>query len=265
MSRAATAFLSLILATTASAGAPVEVMILGTYHMGNPGLDLHNMKADDVLAPERQKQLKDVVDSLARFRPNRVAVERNADDQPNHTVPVYHDYLAGERQESRNEIDQIAFRLAKKLNLAEVHGIDVDGNFPYEAVEAFAKKAGRYAELEQASSDVEKRMQAFSARQQTSTIGQLLYSMNTAQAIRDDSSFYMNLLFMGDGKTQPGAELVGQWTMRNLQICARLAQMVEPGDRVIVVYGAGHSALLRQCASDMPDWKLIEPNDFLPH
>ena len=31
----------------------VEVMVLGTYHMGNPGADMVNMEADDVLAPAR--------------------------------------------------------------------------------------------------------------------------------------------------------------------------------------------------------------------
>jgi hypothetical protein len=36
---------------------PVEVMVLGTYHFGNPGLDLNNMKADSVLTPARQREL----------------------------------------------------------------------------------------------------------------------------------------------------------------------------------------------------------------
>ena len=43
----------------------VEVMILGTYHMSNPGRDLHNMRADDVLAPKRQSELEAVASGLA--------------------------------------------------------------------------------------------------------------------------------------------------------------------------------------------------------
>ena len=31
------------------------ILLLGTYHMGNPGLDMHNVKSDDVLALNRQK------------------------------------------------------------------------------------------------------------------------------------------------------------------------------------------------------------------
>jgi hypothetical protein len=33
---------------------------------------------------------------------------------------------------------------------------------------------------------------------------------------------------------------------------------------VVVMFGAGHAFLLRQCVAEMPGWKLVEPNDFLP-
>jgi len=29
-----------------------EILVLGTYHMANPGHDVHNMQADDVLSPK---------------------------------------------------------------------------------------------------------------------------------------------------------------------------------------------------------------------
>ena len=33
-------------------------LLLGTYHMGNPGLDVHNVQADDVLSPKRQEEIQ---------------------------------------------------------------------------------------------------------------------------------------------------------------------------------------------------------------
>src|SRR4051812_37581346 len=33
---------------------PIQVMILGVYHFGNPGRDLHNVQAEDVTTPRRQ-------------------------------------------------------------------------------------------------------------------------------------------------------------------------------------------------------------------
>ena len=59
---------------------PVEVMILGTYHFNNPGQDLHNARIDSVLTPDKQAQLESVAESLARFQPTAVAVERVASE-----------------------------------------------------------------------------------------------------------------------------------------------------------------------------------------
>ena len=36
-------------ATSAGTENPVEVMVVGMYHMSNPGHDLHDAKSDDVL------------------------------------------------------------------------------------------------------------------------------------------------------------------------------------------------------------------------
>ena len=56
-----------------------QVLVLGVYHMANPGRDLFNMPADDVLAPKRQAEILELVEVLKRFRPTKVAVERAGD------------------------------------------------------------------------------------------------------------------------------------------------------------------------------------------
>jgi len=66
---------SISLAQTPASSAPAQVMMLGTYHFGNPGQDLHNMKADNVLTPKKQAELADVAARLARFKPTEIAVE----------------------------------------------------------------------------------------------------------------------------------------------------------------------------------------------
>lgn len=243
---------------------PIQVMVLGTYHMGNPGLDLHNAKVDDVLTAERQKQVRAVIDGLARFKPTRVAVERNADTEPGHTLPSYREYLDGKRQDSRNEIDQIGFRLAKHMQHAHAYGIDVSGDFPFEAVQAFAEQHGKAAQLQQGMDKIGAMVKAFENSQKTQTVAQLLRTMNEPKSVASDHGWYMDALRYGAGVDQPGAHLVASWVARNLQICARLVQIAEPGDRIVVLYGAGHSHLLRQCVREMPGWKLVEANSYLP-
>lgn len=232
--------------------------------MGNPDRDLHNAKIDDVLSADRQKQVRAVVEGLARFKPTRVAVEWQADTEPGHALPAYRDYLVGKRKESRNEIDQIGFRLAKRMQHAQAYGIDVEGDFPFEAMQAFAEQHGLAAQLQQGMDAVGTRVKQFEESQSTQSIAQLLRTMNDAEAMAEDHAWYMDALRYGAAGDQPGAQLVASWVGRNLQICARLVQIAEPGDRIVVVFGAGHGYLLRQCVQQMPGWKLVEANAFLP-
>src|ERR1035438_8610935 len=50
-------------AQNACAGKP-QVMVLGTYHMANPGRDIYNMQADDVRSPKRQQELAQLTDEI---------------------------------------------------------------------------------------------------------------------------------------------------------------------------------------------------------
>ena len=51
------------------------IMILGSYHMDNPGADAVNFEADDVLTAKRQRELQQLIERLARFKPTKIAVE----------------------------------------------------------------------------------------------------------------------------------------------------------------------------------------------
>src|SRR5919107_284495 len=59
------------------------ILLLGTFHFRDRGLDAYRPRyAVDVLNPERQRELEDVVARLTDFRPTKVAVERHALWQP---------------------------------------------------------------------------------------------------------------------------------------------------------------------------------------
>src|SRR5207247_312395 len=55
--------------------ARAEVLVLGVYHMANPGHDIFNMQADDVLAPKRQAEIAQVIAALKKFNPTKIALE----------------------------------------------------------------------------------------------------------------------------------------------------------------------------------------------
>jgi hypothetical protein len=253
----------LLVAQSGAAGAaePVSVMIVGGFHMSNPGRDMHNVQADDMLAPKRQAQIAEVTNALAKFRPTLVAVEWPDNDV---TRKRYDAYLKGTLEPSTNEVVQLGFRLAKTAGLKSVAGIDVDGEFPYDAVADYASKHGMDNVLAAGNAEVEKFVRTQSEMLANRRVGDVLRSLNDPARIAKDNDFYRSMLVVGGGADQPGAELLTQWYRRNFLICANLVQRAKPGDRVVVFYGSGHAFLLRQCVTEMPGYRLVEANNYLP-
>lgn len=236
-----------------------QVMVVGLFHLSNPGRDMFNTRIDDVLAEKRQAELARIVEGLARFEPTAVMVEwpQEATDER------YAAYRAGTLEPSRNEVVQLGFRLAKHAGLDRVHGIDADGEFPFEPVKAFAEAHGRGDELDAALSGIGSEVQATNQRIEKDSIGAVLRYMNAPGHALRDHGFYADMLRYGEGDEQPGAALVSAWYARNLAICAKLLQALPPGGRAVVFYGAGHAHLLRQCVVEAPGVELVEAVDYL--
>lgn len=250
----------LVSAAEAPPAGPAKVMVVGTYHFENPGADLHNVAATDVMTPGRQAELQSVMFGLAAFEPTRVAVEWPADA----ATTAYAGYVAGTTPPRANEVVQLGFRLARAFGHDTVLGLDVPGDFPFEDVQAWAQANGKAAELDALLAEVGGIVDAITARQETQSIGQVLRAMNTPEANASARDFYAAMLRFGAGAQQPGVALVAAWERRNLAICANLLQALAPGDRVVVFYGQGHAYLLQRCIEESPGVELVQANDYLP-
>jgi len=238
---------------------PVRVMVVGVFHMSNPGQDMANVQAPDPTTPQRQAEIARVVGGLARFRPTAVATEWPADL----VAERYARYRAGTLPPSRNEVVQLGFRLGQMTG-ARVYGADMDGDFPFEPVAAYAASHGMEGWIQDMMGVAQRETRESSARLARGTIGAELRRMNQPAWIAAGNGFYASALRVGGGDAQPGADLVAAWTQRNLRICARIIQESKPGDRVVVIFGAGHAYLLRRCFQETPGFVLVEPNRYLP-
>ena len=78
-----------------------------------------------------------------------------------------------------------------------------------------------------------------------------------------DMDFYYGILGYADGKDTPGADLNSRWYLRNARIFTNLMRLSKPGDRVLVVYGSGHSYWLRHFASETPGYSNVDPVPYL--
>lgn len=68
---------------------------------------------------------------------------------------------------------------------------------------------------------------------------------------------------VGSGVSYPGADAATAWYNRNLRIFANLQRVTTPGDRILIIYGLGHTSILRHCLEASPDYDLLEVSTYL--
>lgn len=243
--------------------APVraEVLVLGTFHMANPGHDIHNMHADDVLAPRRQAEIEQVVAALEKFHPTKIAVE--ADAGGDRIPKAYADTLAGTRELTRNEIEQIGFRLAKKLGHKTVYPVDADGDFPWQRLVNYARGSGRSKEFDALNGEIGEMVKAENATLASHTILETLLAMNADEAVAGYVGWYFRIARFGEPGDWAGADLVSDWFRRNMRIYANVLKLVDsPEERVLVVFGAGHLGWLQHDIASNPELRLRKLAEF---
>jgi len=239
-----------------------EVLVLGVYHMANPGHDIFNTKADDVLAPKRQQEITQLIEVLKKFNPTKIALE--ADPFSQRVTREYSDYLAGKYTLSRNEIDQIGYRLAKELGHKAVYPVDSDGEFPYQRLVNYAKASGRSKELDAIQGEFGVVVKAQNEYLASHTVLETLLYMNSDDAVTAGAASYARLARLGEPGDWAGADLNSDWFRRNMRIYSNVMQLVSsPNERVLVIFGAGHLAWLQHDFASNPDLRLRKLEEFV--
>lgn len=237
--------LAISIASWAQSDARPEVLVLGTYHMSNPGHDIHNMQADDVLSPRRQQEIAKLIEVLKRFHPTKIAIE--ADVASQRVRQEYSDYFAGKYTLSRNETNQIGYRLAKQLGHQAVYPVDVDGEFPWQRLVNYAKANGRAEKLDAINANWGKLVKEQGDFLRSHTVLETLEFMNSDSRAAKDMALYYATVPYGDPFDYAGSDLLAAWYQRNIRIYHNIVKLIEsPNERILVIYGVGHLAWLRQ-------------------
>lgn len=250
---------------------PVQVMVLAVPHLDNPGRDVNNATIDPVTTPEKQTQLAWIAEDLARFRPTAIAIESVAPD-PSSMIDVgFRSYRPEWLLSRADERVQIGYRLAALAGVDRVYAVDerdrdgIPTYFPYGAVAAWAQANDRAGDLQAMGGVARQYLAELERRQRIETLGRLLAEVNAPDEPMStaNASLYYGFLRFGSGDNLPGAELNGRWYTRNALIFAKLMQVAQPGDRIVLMFGAGHAYWLRHFASTTPGYVLVEPTDYL--
>lgn len=238
-------------------------LILGTFHFEGSTSDLMSTSLPNVQSEKRQKEMEAIVEALAHFKPTKIAVEIQVGSKK--VQELYDAYLKGERPLGDGEMDQIGFRLAKRMGHAKIWPVDHRSDMDFDGVMKAADQYGQKHYLEQAMGFGQSYMADLTRRIGSDSLSSVLRHMNEPKGLDEGHGLYLLLAQIGTVDDPKGAELLAGWYRRNLLIYTNLVRLVESSEeRVLLVIGAGHAKLIRDNVSLSPNLRLEEPLSYLP-
>ena len=261
------------------------IMILGSTHLANDGLDVYNTKMDDVRAPKRQREIEQLVEQLKEFKPTKIALERDEKTHGAGTQTEYQGYLEGTYELKQSESDQIGFRLAKQMGHPKLYCVDYrldyrkdDPIIPFDEFNwdlvnyiGFAKARNQEHLLpppptrEGKVTQDEKGVTWIEPEKYISIIDMYIQD-NDPESIREDHQEYLRFIArVGLGDEYPGANWLSHyWYDRNLKTFVNLTRITESADdRILLIIGAGHVYLIQQFFKESGDYIVESPLKYL--
>lgn len=223
-----------------------QVMMFGTFHFTNPGLDVVKHDEINVLTEDNQAYLLAMTKRIAdEFKPTAVLVECALTSQAK-IDQEYAQYLRGEHALSVNEIDQVGYRVAQQAGLTQVICFD-EREVQWKAEALHKQMPESDPELQtEFESMVGELVAEFNKLSATLTLQEMLREMNSTHRDTQNKSFYLltnEVGAMGDGFY--GADASASWWHRNFRMYANVQKVAQPGARVLVLAGQGHTAIMK--------------------
>jgi hypothetical protein len=240
-----------------------KVLVVGTFHFDYPNLDV-NKTADndkvDVLTEPKKSEVTELVNYIKKFRPTKIAIEATPDWKANEKLKKY---KAGEFREERDERYQLGMRIANDLKIDTLYSVDaesldnelakLDTAFFQKLFQDFDfKNDDKYNQLYTKWFDYETKLPA------KTNLLSYVKRINSRESHQLNYGAYL----VGDFKldNQRGADILSIWWYnRNVRIFRKLQEITEtPEDRILLIFGNGHAAVLRQLLESSPEYQFIE-------
>lgn len=238
----------------------VKVLLLGTFHFDNPGLDVAKFESANVLSPKRQAEIQDVIARLKQLKPDKIFVEREPVWQSKLDSLLQH-YKQGQWQPTANEIYQLGFRLAKEVPAATLHAVDYQGaQFPFDSLMKVAQAEKQIQLLQLIQTSVKSIEDSFNQQLKTASIREMLIRHNSSPLYTDAAvGLYLELLKAGGKDNHVGSYLTSEWWRRNMIIYENILKCLDGGEKtIIVLFGSAHTALLREFMKYNPAIELLD-------
>ncbi len=255
------------------------IMILGSKHLANPGMDGSNTRIDDVLTPKRQIEIEQLVQQLREFKPTKLAFEIDY-SRTTEINGTYQDYLNGAYELKRHESDQIGFRIAKQMGHPKIYCVDYwpEHDPIYEKIDdvlidhgAFAKKHnqkhlfGSHPGSTEGEITRDKDGTVWIEPEKYESMIEMYIRVNQPTRSRASQRAYLHDARIGLDDQYPGANWLAHiWYDRNLKIFVNLTRITEStDDRILLIIGAGHVFLVQQFLENSGDYIVESPLKYL--
>lgn len=250
-----------------------SVLLVGTFHFGYYNLDAHKVEEDDqvdILSTSRQKELGDLLEYIARFNPTKIAIE--AGQNTGYLMHRYRDYRQQKNTLSRDEIEQIGFRLMERFNLDTLYGVNsshILGDL-YDGPDSLVLRPwldSIYTDWDFESNDIYSEKYRILYRYKDHLTSRLPL-LDYFQYLNSDKMLHRGFgsYLVGDftlGDTRGADALTLHWYNRNLRIFRKIQRIAtSTEDRILVLFGAGHVQILKHLFECSPEFNLIKFGDL---
>ena len=253
------------------------ILCVGVFHFAYQNLDVYKTEKEkqvDILSPKRQIEVEQLVNYIAKFNPTKIIIEQEPGDTT--MISRYKSYKSGKRKLGRNEIEQISFRLLDKFKLDTLYGADAGSIFSdlYESKDSTQLRPtlnsifGGWQNYNYKCNDPVCKLQDSLINYKTelalkiSLLAFFKY-LNTDQALNRNYGSYFDGEYFTQGEYRGADALAMEWYDRNLRILRNIQRVTtSSNDRILVLFGQGHIAILKHIFECTPNYKLVKFDDL---
>ena len=221
-----------------------EIILVGTYHF----------EQHAELIKDKEYEIERLVEYLLDFNPTKIALEWEME---------FNDELNKEYKDSKgnyslNEIQQIGFRLAQKLQHENVYAVDWTGNLTQEDLDKLNFSVQRYPKIYRSMNTLTEKTP--DVKSDTNLI-RSYQELNHADYIAEIENMYLSFVSVEDEKGEKvGFNFINKWFERELMIFKNVVKIVAEHDyeRIFLLIGSDHIWLLKNLFEGR-GWKVINP------
>jgi hypothetical protein len=251
----------------------IKVYLLGTFHFAQTDTTLY-----DVRSEKNQESIQKLADIIVRLKPDKLFIEKMPEwEHENHIDSLYQAYRKGNLSKARNEIWQIAGRVASTLKHEHIYQCDQPGRygFYYEQIAEYAISHHDSNKLAYKGMGMTvpftSTLNTDSLKNSTDLL-EFIRWLNSKKVQQTSHAHYINVypqigntnVFQYDSTYFLGANLTTDWYRRNILIYAKmLAQLNYAENSIFLIIGNDHVPVIRQMFQENPYFEVVETEKWL--